>query len=267
MRQKCVVVIPIYKALDEDEIMVVRQAIAMTPNFKSVFVVPESFVLSDSCFKEFKDLEVVRFKDGYFADIQGYNRLMLSKEFYETFIEYEYLLIHQTDAYLFKEELEYWCNQGYDYIGAPWTFKHRQSRYFWFKFTFNYCQSFLNREDLVRRRTYNNVGNGGLSLRKISTFIDVLSTVKEELLEMYLETESVYYNEDVFWSIEASTFYKKFKKPTQSQAMYFALENESERLYNKMGKKLPFGCHDFKSLQPDFWKQFIPFKLPSTKNK
>lgn len=260
MNTQCVVVIPIYKSLNIDDIMVIKQACMMTPTFKKVFIAPQSFQLDDS-FREFEEIETLHFEDQYFVSIQGYNLLMLSLEFYKAFVNYEYILIHQTDAYLFKDELEHWCNEGYDYIGAPWTFRNRQKKYYWYQFKFKYCKSFFNREKLVRQRTYNNVGNGGLSLRKVSTFIDVLSEVDPDLLKMYEDNTSPYYNEDVFWSVEVPEFYNGYKKPKQKKAIYFALENESKRMYKKMGNKLPFGCHDFKSLQPVFWKQFIPYKL------
>lgn len=50
----------------------------------------------------------------------GYNRLMLSEDLYSAFSNYEYILICQSDAYIFRDELKEWCEAGYDYVGAPW---------------------------------------------------------------------------------------------------------------------------------------------------
>jgi hypothetical protein len=44
---------------------------------------------------------------------------MLSIDFYKRFRDYKFILIYQLDAYVFRDELEYWCEQDYDFIGAP----------------------------------------------------------------------------------------------------------------------------------------------------
>ena len=53
-------------------------------------------------------------------DLKVIINLMLSPFFYESFLDFKYVLIHQLDVFIFKDELNYWCNQNYDYIGAPW---------------------------------------------------------------------------------------------------------------------------------------------------
>lgn len=260
MTNICAVVIPIYKTFDVDEVMCINQMMKMTHGFKKFFVAPQSFSL-DSSYSNFEDVEIIRFDDCFFQDIQSYNRLMLNTAFYEAFLDYEYILIHQTDAYLFKDELTYWCNQNYDYLGAPWYTPKRLSRYSWFKFAFKYLGAFFSKQELVRRRSYNCVGNGGLSLRKINTFIKVLASAPEKLLQLYLEDTDRFFNEDVFWSIEAPEILAEYNVPKYEVGMHFALESESEKLYKLMSNKLPFGCHGFKKADPSFWKQFIPYKL------
>ena len=64
-------------------------------------------------------LVALAFNDTYFESIYGYNQLMLNVEFYEAFSK-KYILIYQTDAFIFKDDLNYWCEKDYDYIGAPW---------------------------------------------------------------------------------------------------------------------------------------------------
>src|SRR3546814_12069713 len=66
------------------------------------------------------DLGVCSFDDGYFKDISSYNSLMMSSAFYQSFLEYKYILIHQTDAFVFNNELKEWCEKDFDYIGDPW---------------------------------------------------------------------------------------------------------------------------------------------------
>ena len=56
-----------------------------------------------------------------------YNQMMVERDFYKRFVEYEYILIYQLDAFVFRDELEQFCDYGYDYIGAPWI---KGSKYF-----------------------------------------------------------------------------------------------------------------------------------------
>lgn len=86
------------------------------------------------------------FDKSYFSSQRGYNRLMLTADFYKRFSSYEYMLIYQLDAYVFSNQMEKWCQSGYDYIGAPF-----------FK--------------LNKKIDWKNAGNGGFSLRKIDSFI------------------------------------------------------------------------------------------------
>jgi len=44
---------------------------------------------------------------------------MMSPAFYDAFKAFDYILIYQLDAFVFRDELEYFCSLGYDYIGAP----------------------------------------------------------------------------------------------------------------------------------------------------
>ena len=61
------------------------------------------------------------FDPAYFTSIQGYNRLLLSTEFYQRFLGSAYLLICQLDVFVFRDELAGWVARGYDYVGAPWV--------------------------------------------------------------------------------------------------------------------------------------------------
>jgi len=258
MNKNCIVLFPVYKSLDEDEIEVVRQAEKMTSGFDKCFVIPDSLVLDDS-FSSFKGIVPERFDDRFFQGIQGYNSLMLNIDFYKRFKDYKYILIHQTDAYLFKPELQYWCDKDYDYIGAPWYLERKLPKYNLYSFLFKYGKPFFRRETLLRWKLFNNVGNGGLSLRKVSSFIYVLEHVQKKLMDMYLSNESNFFHEDIFWSLEASGIKKDFTIPAWNEAIGFSVESYPEFSYKFLGNSLPFGCHAFRKGEPEFWKEFIPF--------
>ena len=122
---KAVVLIPIYKTnLNNNENRSLEQCFRiLSPKHKIIFFASENLQTSfyeEFCLKNNITFEVERFEDKYFEDVRGYNALMKNENFYKRFLNYDYMLIYQLDAYVFKDELLYWCDKGYDYIGAPW---------------------------------------------------------------------------------------------------------------------------------------------------
>lgn len=256
VRKQCIVVFPVYKSINEIERECLEQAVIMTEEFTKVFIAPDSLILDDS-FASLSNIDVIRFPDKYFEGIAGYNELMLSLEFYQRFEDYEYMLIHQTDAYLFKPELSYWCLKGYDYIGAPWFKPKKILKTKIYNFALRFFP-FLYTERAKRRHSlYNNVGNGGLSLRRISSFKHILEVVPSILLDKYKSNDATDHNEDVFWGVEALRLNKAFKKPDWKEALKFSLEEYPSIAYKMNKEQLPFGCHAFNVHETDFWKQFI----------
>jgi len=105
--------------------------------------------------KDFADFTLKRFPARDFSDRFRYNRLMLSNRFYRAFAEYEYILIYQLDCLVFSSNLEEWCSRGWDYVGAPWLKSLDEPS-----------------------RGFSAVGNGGLSLRRVSSALQVLNSTK-----------------------------------------------------------------------------------------
>src|SRR5258706_2638121 len=68
------------------------------------------------------------FDDRFFGSVQAHRRLLFSARFYEAFRDYEFILIYHPDALVFSDQLEYWCGQDFDYIGAPWVV-HKDAPY------------------------------------------------------------------------------------------------------------------------------------------
>ncbi|MDR0795953.1 MAG: hypothetical protein LBE79_07895 [Tannerella sp.] len=252
---QCIVIFPIYKSLDEQEKKSVRQGIKMTNGFKHVFIAPESLVLDDS-FEEFLPVEIVRFENCFFAGIKGYSTLMLSKHFYYRFQDYEFILIHQTDAYVFKPELDYWCNLDYDYIGAPWLEPEKKFKNKWRKVVFEaFLHLFFEKSEHCLQ--YLKVGNGGLSLRKTTAFIEVLEKAPKFLFSFYKKYLIHSLNEDMFWGIMANRIIKDFNVPNWKRALGFAMETKPATAFQLNDNQLPFGCHAMYKYEPEFWMQYI----------
>ena len=258
IKLNAIVVIPVYKVeLTKEEIISLIQLQNIITQHQLCIVCPNSLDISNyiALFHKPLEIHIERFDDNYFSDISSYNRLMLTVDFYSRFLNYKYILIHQLDCYLFKDELDYWCKKGYDYIGAPWFFYQYNDMNSLRRFIFEIRRGLrvIFKRDIIKEDLYNKVGNGGLSLRSTKAFIRMLQNTPTTIIEKYCSnnTTSVY-NEDVFWSIHA----KYIRKPKYIEASRFALDlgaNYGLKLNNSV---LPFGCHAWYK-KADQWKGFI----------
>ncbi len=252
------IAIPIYKeTLNEFEVKSVRQCINVLVGYNIFFVC--SNTLNTKFYKEqFSEIKNYKtFENQFFVSLKGYNALLLSVSYYQKFENYKYMLIYQTDAFVFKDELLSWSKKGYDYIGGllfeGFHGNPQKGAKLW-------C-----------------AGNGGLSLRNINTFATVLkskkrlknrsqliqerkSLGKQKGLMKRLKLNILYFlkrfgyknnvsfyaknfdnNEDVFF-ISLCEKYNVMSMPKVSDAMYFSWDRCPEYLFNRVGK-LPFGCH------------------------
>lgn len=218
--RKVVIVVPLYKIeLSKLENISLMQLYRVLGKYPIVYACPEKMrtTLSGSA------LTVEFFPDGYFQNVQSYSRLCLEKMFYERFQMFEFMLIYQTDAFVFKDDLSYWCNQGYDYIGAPWPW-------------------ILHRTEPFRLKK--RVGNGGLSLRRITSILRVLQ-MKEKILDTFGNPDELLDAEDLFFSYAYTLDLVDFRLPRPAIATQFSLERHNERKVQNIlkGGAVPFGCH------------------------
>ena len=260
---KIAIAIPVYKShLSDDEQASVRQCCRILGRYDIFIVCPENLDIAE-CYRIAGDCPIreKRFASHYFASITGYNELMTDAAFYKSFKAYDYLLIYQPDAWVFRDELEDWCAKGYDYIGAPWLDN------------FGYAEE--------GNRLWK-VGNGGFSLRKVKSFIrrtkshlriqgfkDVFSkeyhglkTLRHCIVKslggrgnrMKDVREKV--NEDTIFSVCMTS--TPLKIPSVEVALGFAFERSPSYLYKLNGNRLPFGCHAWRRYEyEEFWSRYI----------
>lgn len=255
------IIVPIYRKLPtEDDLISLRQLFVILGNHNITFVHPTSLDLEN--YKHFSAF-FKAFNDDCFTSISGYNQLMLSKFFYENFSE-KYLLIYQTDCFVFKDTLLEWCEKDYDYVGAPWI-RSRQKIPFFKLFvdrSISKIKSIINfkgnkRSQKDKSLLYNEVGNGGLSLRKRARFIQVLDELND-VVDIYLapKNSGQFYAEDVFFSIEPKRNGLDFSKPNYKIATQFAIENKQSEAMKINNGQLPFGCHRWDK-ERDFWRSYF----------
>lgn len=279
-KKEICIVIPIYKEiLNVFEIQSVEQCIKVLSDYTIHFV--SSKGLNVDFYREnFSEIKNFTFFDNaYFEGIKGYNRLMLNSNFYKTFDYFEYMLVYQTDCYVFRDELLEWSNKGYDYIGGIWF------------------EGFVGNPYLGSKLWQ--AGNGGLSLRKIKSIKNFLASKKpiKNMQQLIMEKKKLYkkgkinffkelflfplnifgyqnnynyqakmfsLNEDFFF-IEAYAKYNELKMPDVEDAIRFSWDRCPAFLYEKLGQ-LPFACHAwFREDFPyegnkEFWSKYIKIK-------
>lgn len=267
---KVSIVIPIYKEPTPDELVSLRQCCKVLFRHPMTIVAPKglSLITYELLWKSYGlTFRTEYFDSVFFKDITGYNRLMLSEEFYLRFNIYDYILIYQPDAYVFKDQLYMWCINGYDYIGAPLVGKH----------TDNIYSSSLSLR----------VGNGGFSLRRVQAYIDYFNGKKhvytpKQLIKKIGVWQKPYtrifvwllmllgwrntpisvaaqwqYNEDDFWSGVLDESQYALNKPLPNEALEFAFERFPKNMYEII-QRIPFGCHAWKKYEyQEFWHQYI----------
>ncbi len=255
IKELVAIIIPIYKDIPgEDELISLRQTLKILHRYPIIFFAPESLNASfyeQQCAGKATFI-IKRFANEYFDGIKGYNRLMLSKEFYHNFLDYKYILVCQLDAYVFRDELEYWCSKGYDYIGAPYTFVDMDN--YPIKVLTKYRSLLKNvKKYFPWSYTFKQVGNGGLSLRNVKKTLFLLNfkKLRPKLWEILME--------DNFFQYWGNILFPVFKLPDVTEAARFSIELDPEKTFESIGKKLPFGCHAYRRYEPEFWKKHIEF--------
>ncbi len=225
-----VIVIPIYKRLEDlkySEQASLTQLHKKLKKFDICFIAPEKLRGKIENY----DIRLEYFSNGCFDSVRAYSHLLLTEEFYNRFSTYEYMLLYQLDSFVFSDRLQEFCNMNYDYIGAPmptWT-------------------GWKNMK----------VGNGGFSLRKISSCLRVVKQ-KKEIYERTGMEEECEWAEDKFFGLCGADKDIYFSVPDTKTALKFAIEYDVMRSYDKLSKdNLPFGCHAWSKAH--YWRIWEPY--------
>ena len=119
---------PAYRHLSDDEKISMRQCVDVLGGHDIIVIHPERLDLTEDL-QSWQSVVVKALCNEWFDGVKGYNSMLLSTGFYDLFSAYDYILIYQLDAYVFRNELDEWVAKGYDYIGAPWIIKRGLSYY------------------------------------------------------------------------------------------------------------------------------------------
>lgn len=256
-RKKVAIVIPgtSREQLSNDEEISFKQLKKHLPDFDTFYLLPTG---SNA---ELPDTRNIHFPRKYFGSALRHCHLLFRESFYKRFEDYEYIFFYHLDALVFDRNLLEWCEQGFDFIGAPW-FPCDETRW-------------VN-EPLV--------GNGGFALLRVSSalktiynrykaepiyhFLDTFGSlifhfnhywrkVFGDKYPRYLRRFQYYENEtarnDLFWSQHAPQYYTDFKIADVQTALKFAFEVDPSICYERNHYNLPFGCHAWSRYDREFW--------------
>lgn len=277
LKNQVCVIIPIYKEkLNDLEIQSVVQCSKVLCDYQIHFVCSEQL---NTDFYETKFPEIKKFiffNEIYFNDLKGYNQLMLNAHFYRTFDNFDYMLVYQTDCFVFKDELLFWAKKRYDYLGGVWFENYNDNPYQGAKLW--------------------QAGNGGLSLRNIQKCYRLVSSrrpvnkwrdlVREsKFLKNVSRLQYLYCvlqlpfcrlgfknnlrfkakqftgNEDTFFITEGLKL-RWFRIPDVLEASLFSWDKFPNYLWDTFNE-LPFGCHAWYredapyEINRSFWKNII----------
>ena len=262
---KVVVVIPTHKSsLEKSEICSLVQCEKVLSHYEVRLVHPKG--MDTSMYLDlFPSLKTDPIEPKWLKSIAMYNRLRIEPLLYEKYKNFEYILFHELDAYVFRDELKAWCDQGYSNVGAPWFKGYGKGS---------------SQDEFI------GVGNGGFCLRKTADvlklqkeaplrwrmsllkpktnaaflrpriYVDFIKTISPKILRNGYPFIPFNEHEDVFWGVVTDR-YSWFTTPSSIEALKFSFEAHPKHLYSLNREKLPFGCHKWWAHDPEFWREHI----------
>ena len=224
------VVVPVYKKeISTEENISLASTKEKLSKYGITFLTPEGLDIVEFL-EMMPGAKECRMKQDFFDGFSGYNRLMLSKELYQEFCDYEYVLICQQDVLALADRLETFLDMPYDYIGAPIPHMGPWSP-----------------------KLY--TGNGGFSLRRVSAVLKLLNKHREE-------AENITDNEDIFFSNAGEKYPEEFKTAPIHVSSDFASNMYHEKLYRLNNNRLPMAVHGFCTGDVEFLKEKVLCRSP-----
>lgn len=259
--QTVCVVIPIYRAaLSASELAALDQCVSVLRQHPIILVKPENLDITP-LMERCPHLQHENFREDFFAGIAGYNSMLLSDEFYARFADYEFMLVHQLDAFVFSDQLLHWCSRNYDYIGAPWLPKAvlpNLAKKIYIALRRKIYRLINKRTDescpgsMSKYQYFYSTGNGGFSLRRVAKMREMLATLSDTA-ELYRSGKCHPWAEDIFFSVEANRFWNRLRVPTMKESAHFSWELNPAAGSKLTSGNLPFGCHGWDKYYRKDW--------------
>lgn len=245
------IVIPIYKPEPSElEKISLAQTLAVLSKHPITFMAPTD--LDTSWYEKYCAGKAQVFVERFaWQGWQAYSDLMMSPAFYQRFLAYDYMLICQLDAFVFRDELARWCALGYDYIGAVIYNQGYDKPKTFLRSLFGY-----NFPDYV--------GAGGFCLKRNSSFYRMTTKYKRytDLIIWFNQVRKRIFLDDIFIALHYPKLDSSFKIAPKELAQQFGADynnGDAAKLpfTNRDNKTMPFGVHAWIQYQPEYWKPVI----------
>ena len=182
---------------------------------------------------------------------EAYSMLQTKSFFYKRFLNYEYMLTCHLDAFVFRDELDRWCDLGYDYIGSV-----------------IYNTNFVMKDTFFKViTTYTNpdyFGNGGFALKKVRTFYNITQRYKLYIGFYHWQRKIRHrgFYDDLFHSVHYPKIFPRFTMAPKHLAQQFGADfvvfNEADLPFSNTDcSSVPFGIHGWIKNQQAYWKPCI----------
>ena len=210
------------------------------------------------------------------TSISAYNKLMISPFIFDKLSLYSHILIHEPDAIVLKNDLPYWCEQNFDYIGAPW-FASDVTDDLELKATGNFGLS------LISTKTVNTLFVDNPRWFSVSMIIrDLIRGLRGKTGAFNRALQSMgsagrlagahkLYEEhcDIFWSYLVPKIAPHLRIAPPEKAIFFSWEKNPQKCLTICKGKLPFGIHawskyDLKLLEPLLIKSGLTLDIPTS---
>ena len=228
------------------------QTLTVLSHFPITFMAPTSLITG--WYEEYcRDRAQIRFERFEWKGYEAYSMLMASNLFYKRFLNYNYILICHLDAFVFRDELEYWCGLNYDYIGS-------------IMYNANWGTNSLFRR-AIGFTIPEYFGNGGFALKKVSSFYRI--TLKHRLyitlFHFFRKLQKKSFYDDLFVTQHFPKLSTDFRIPSKQVAQRFGAEYkkpaegcpEEAPFVNPDKDSLPFGIHGWIQYHQDFWAPYV----------
>lgn len=234
--KKCCIVIPIY--YDNPTIIDKKSLLSLNNlediNNYDIKIICPNKIIQDKWSEILHSLnykngfEWVCFDNNYFISTTSYSKLLKTYSFWKTFEDYEYALIYQTDGYCFGGKLGNFFEDEYDYIGGIIISENTE----WYHTP--------------------TCGNGGVSLRKVSSFLEFtnpdgecLKTIQKDIDETNTRQSNVYdLYEDLYFCQCLGRFWDIDICPN-NKSVEFCVDMNADVVMAYMCKKLPLFAHAY----------------------
>lgn len=232
MKELVSVIIPIFNpVLTSFEQKILDHCLLALHKYAFIFVVSEKAQLA-GLKERYQHVDFISFNEKYFESRRSFANLLLMEGFYERFSWSEFLLVHELNSWIVKDELHYWCKQGYDFLKADVEIELG---------LFANLARFRGLSEEQKKSIDSNFDGNGLFLCQIERFVKTLKSKKKEAYA-YRHHPDFKNPDSLFWELEPNRFVPGLRRPTKIVQKRFSKNINDQSLITSANREaLSFG--------------------------